>query len=128
MTASKPHKRTTKQQGDEAETWALHYVQQQGWSLVEANFRSTFGEIDLIVKQQQQLVFIEVKQRRSTQYGSAQAMVTTQKQQKIILTSQYFLQQFPQYQKYHLRYDVIAIDTQNATPVITWLPNAFYAY
>jgi putative endonuclease len=128
MTQSKTHKLTRKQQGAEAETWALTYVQQQNWQLVVANFRSTFGEIDLIVKQQQQLVFIEVKQRRSSHYGHAAAMVTPQKQHKIILTSQYFLQQFPQYQKYHLRYDVMAIDTQNTTPHITWLTNAFYAY
>jgi putative endonuclease len=118
----------SKTQGDQAEAWALDYLQKNGWQLVVANFRSAFGEIDLIVKQQQLLLFVEVKQRRSARFGSAQAMVTTQKQHKIILTSQYFLQQHSQYQQYHLRYDVIAIDTQGSTPQITWLPNAFYAY
>lgn len=130
MTTTKANKsaKTSKQSGTDAEAWALEHLQKQGWQLVVANFRSAFGEIDLIVKQQQLLAFVEVKQRRSANFGSAQAMVTPQKQQKIILTSQFFLQQQPQYQKYHLRYDVIAISTEQRTPSITWLTNAFYAY
>jgi putative endonuclease len=128
MTTTKINNSSNNHQGADAEKQALAYLQQQGWHLLYANYRSKFGEIDLIVQQGQTLLFVEVKQRSSAAFGSAQAMVTTQKQQKIILTSQYFLQQHPQYQKYHLRYDVIAISTAQADAQITWLPNAFYAH
>lgn len=125
MTTTKINKTN---QGADAEQLALDYLQQQGWCLLHANYRSKFGEIDLIVQQGQTLLFVEVKQRSSAAFGSAQAMVTAQKQQKIILTSQYFLQQHPHYQKYHLRFDVIAINTAQSDAQITWLPNAFYAH
>jgi len=129
MTATKANKPSTaKNQGAAAEALALTYLTEQGWETVTTNFRSTYGEIDLIVKQAQTLAFVEVKQRKNDRFGSAQAMVTPQKQQKIILTSQYFLQQHRQYQKFHLRYDVLAIDTHTGSPHITWLTNAFYAY
>lgn len=128
MTTTKINRPAKTHQGADAEQLALDYLQKQGWLLLYANYRSKFGEIDLIVQQGQTLLFVEVKQRSSAAYGTAQAMVTTTKQQKIILTSQYFLQQHPHYQKFHLRYDVIAINTAQSDVQITWLPNAFYAH
>ena len=129
MTAIKTSKplNTSKNQGAAAEALARAYLQEQGWELVAHNFRSSYGEIDLIIKQGLWLAFVEVKQRKSDRFGSAAAVVTPQKQHKIVLTSQYFLQAHRQYQNFHLRYDVLAIDTQSGSPHITWLTNAFYA-
>ncbi len=129
MTAFKTHKplNTSKNQGAAAEALARNYLLEQGWEVVAHNFRCSYGEIDLIIQQGQWLAFVEVKQRKTDRFGSAAAMVTPQKQHKIMLTSQYFLQVHRQYQKFHLRYDVLAIDTASGSPQITWLTNAFYA-
>ncbi|HMU66086.1 MAG TPA: YraN family protein, partial [Cellvibrionaceae bacterium] len=94
MTATKINKplNTSKNTGAAAEALARTYLQEQGWHVVAHNFRSSYGEIDLIIQQGQWLAFVEVKQRKSDRFGSAAAMVTPQKQHKIMLTSQYFLQ------------------------------------
>lgn len=114
----------SKQQGDLYEQQALAYLKKQGLTLILANFHSRLGEIDLIMLDGQQLVFVEVKARRQNNFGSALEAVTAAKQQKIIRTAQFFLSRHPQYQNHHCRFDVIAI-TINATSEIQWLKNAF---
>lgn len=98
----------THQQGAKAEDAAAIFMQQQGYQLVAQNFNTRFGEIDLIVQRVNQLVFVEVRQRKANSLVSALESITVAKQRKIIKAAQGFLQQHPQYHNHNCRFDVIA--------------------
>ncbi|NKI71390.1 YraN family protein [Collimonas pratensis] len=114
--------------GKLAEDQALRYLQRHGLKLVARNFRCKGGEIDLILSQpaaskgeQELLVFVEVRQRRSQRFGGAAASVTSAKQSRLILAAQVFLQRYPQPPA--CRFDVLAMDADN----IDWIRQAFEA-
>lgn len=114
--------RTAKQvEGAAAEQAALHYLQQQGLSLVESNFRCKGGEIDLIMQDGSNLVFVEVRKRADTRYGGAAASVTSRKQARLIIAAQTFLQRYKHPPS--CRFDILAMDGSRTT----WLKNAFDA-
>ncbi len=77
--------------GAAAEQVAADYLIQQGLVLVERNFRCRLGEIDLIMRDGQTLVFVEVRLRASSQFGGAAASIDGRKQQKLIATAQMYL-------------------------------------
>ncbi|MEE4246313.1 MAG: YraN family protein, partial [Kangiellaceae bacterium] len=70
---------------------AKKYLLQQGYKLVEANYRCNLGEIDLIFTHDNVYIFIEVKFRRNSAFGSAIESVTKQKQKKIIKAAEFYL-------------------------------------
>lgn len=114
----------SKQQGDVAEQIALDHLLSAGLTLVERNYRSRFGEIDLIMSKSSQLIFVEVRYRKSASYGSALESVNSAKQQRIIKTTQVYIQKTKHnYQNY--RFDVVAISLKNSQNEIVWLENAF---
>lgn len=117
---------TTKTQGDSWELYAEHYLVNNGLSLIAKNFYSRQGEIDLIMKDDDCLVFVEVKYRKNNQFGGAISAVTHQKQQKIIKTATFFLQQ-QNLNEYNTacRFDIVAIEGDVKNPKIQWLKNAF---
>lgn len=110
--------------GGEAEDRAAHWCRQRGWRLIERNFRSRGGELDLICLDGATLVFIEVRQRRSQRYGGAAASITRSKQHKLIRTAQLYLQTHPALAGHASRFDVIAL---GADQRIDWIKGAFTA-
>ena len=119
---------TTKSRGDEGEAKALVYLQDQGLTLVERNYRVARGpsargaEVDLIMRDKDgTLVFVEVRQRASTAHGGAAATISRGKQRKCILGAQYYLMNLREWPP--CRFDVIAIDGE----AIEWIPAAFDA-
>lgn len=111
--------RTPRQiEGDAAESRALDYLQKQGLSLVERNFRCKGGEIDLIMRDRDVLVFVEVRKRADPRYGGAAASVTARKQARLSIAAQTFLQRYRMPPP--CRFDVVAIDAD----VLNWLKNA----
>ena len=98
------------QLGKWAEQMALNLLQKQNYVWVTSNYHSRLGEVDLIVKRGQELVFVEVKARTIGNYGQACEMVTRTKQKKIIKTAMRFLQRYPSYQDFYCRFDVICFD------------------
>ncbi|AQV15781.1 YraN family protein [Acinetobacter pittii] len=98
------------QLGKWAEQTALNLLQKQNYVWVTSNYHSRGGEVDLIVKRGQELVFVEVKARTIGNYGQACEMVTRAKQKKIIKTAMRFLQRYPSYQDFYCRFDVICFD------------------
>jgi putative endonuclease len=114
--------RTAKQvAGDAAEERALHFLQQQGLVLVARNFRCKGGEIDLIMRDGNALVFVEVRQRKNASYGGAAASVTTRKQARLIIAAQTFLLRYKTPPP--CRFDVLAMDGQ----AMNWLKNVIEA-
>ena len=108
--------------GLKAEQLAETFLKAQGLTLVAHNFHCRFGEIDLIMLDNNVLVFTEVRLRSNAKFGSAAASITHTKQQKLAHTAEYYLQQHPH--KYACRFDAVLmnkIDHEN----IVWLKNIF---
>jgi len=91
--------------------------------MVLQNYHCRFGEIDLIMQDNKTLVFVEVRLRSNSKFGSAGASITPQKQQKLIATAQHYLQQ---HGDCLCRFDAILMDKADAKH-IEWLRNAFDA-
>jgi len=111
--------------GDAYEKVARHHLQKQGLAFVAQNVNFKGGEIDLIMKDEAQLVFIEVRFRQNKQFGGAAASVASKKQQRIILAAQLYLQKTFGNRPPSCRFDVVAIDGEGPNSQITWLKNAF---
>lgn len=112
-------------QGREAEARALAHLRAAGLTQLTQNYRCRYGEIDLVMREGSTLVFVEVRERRNTRFGSAAASVTRQKQEKIIATAQHFLQHHANLQQLAARFDVVALNTGNSSTPIEWLKAAF---
>ncbi len=78
--------------GVRAEKKASQFLRRQGLRLLQRNYRCRCGEIDLIMQDQQDLVFVEVRYRHADAHGGALASVDIHKQQRIIRTAQYYCQ------------------------------------
>ena len=109
--------------GLEAEKIAATFLVNHGLKLVARNYHCRYGEIDLVMKDAKTLVFIEVRLRSNSQFGSAGASITAQKQQKLILTAQHYLQN---HGDCHCRFDAILMDKADSNH-IEWVRNAFEA-
>jgi len=113
--------------GTIAELKATNYLLKKKYELLDYNFRSRFGEIDIIVKNKKFIVFVEVKARDENSLAEPKEFVDYRKQQRIIKTSGYYLATHPQYlQDYQVRYDVIEVITKNGRiKSLKHLENAF---
>lgn len=111
----------THQLGMEKEDLAASYLEKQGMQIVERNFRRKQGEIDIIGYHEKYLVFAEVKFRRGTEKGTAEAAVTYQKQKQICKVADYYRMLHKLGQNTMVRYDVVAIQGEE----IHWIQNAF---
>ena len=87
-------------------------MQAQGFELVRSNYYSRYGELDLVVKRDQELIFVEVKARAMTHYASAVESVALTKQRKMLKTALHFLHHYEEYQQFCYRFDVICFDFQ----------------
>ena len=109
--------------GQLAKEKACKFLQQQGLTLIEKNYRCRNGEIDLIMQDKNQLVFVEVRYRKCESYGTAIETVDQNKINKLISTAQYYISSnqldIPS------RFDVVGFDA-SLNP--NWISNAFSAY
>ncbi|EMA4504184.1 YraN family protein [Enterobacter hormaechei] len=117
-----PGQLSRKQTGDALELKARRWLEGKGLRFVAANVRGRGGEIDLIMKDGQTIVFVEVRYRQSSRFGGAAASVTLAKQQKLLQTAHLWLARHNgSFDTVDCRFDVVAF-TGNA---IDWLKNAF---
>ena len=107
--------------GVAAESRAAQYLQQQGLTIVERNYRSRYGEIDLIARDGEALVFVEVRSRRSAQFGGAAASIDAAKQRKLANTAQNYLNRLKKTPP--CRFDAVLL-AGDAGPV-EWIKDAF---
>lgn len=110
--------------GKEGEDLAVNYLKRAGFRIVERNFRCRFGEIDIIAKDGETLVFLEVKTRTSASYGDPEAAVDQAKQKKISLVSLHYLQS-RNIADIPVRYDVVAVERSSAGDQIRLIKDAF---
>jgi putative endonuclease len=95
--------------GDRGENLALKKLKSSGYRILGRNFKSKFGEIDIIAKEGDVLVFIEVKTRWSQKFGRPEEAITPWKIQKIIKAGQYYKLLHPETPE-AMRLDVVAVD------------------
>lgn len=117
---------TSYKKGQATEAFALQYLTQHGLVFIDKNVHCRQGEIDLIMKDQETFVFIEVKFRKNNHFGGAIAAISKAKQQKIKHCVAFFLHKM-KLNEYNTpcRFDVIALEGDINQPQITWLKNAF---
>lgn len=158
-----PKQQTSQSNGKKGEKLALEYLQQKSLSIITSNQRSKFGEIDIIalessppqtrlsmstIKREKTIVFVEVKYRNNSQFGSPAEYVDARKQAKILCTAEAYMleQQLHKVKNLNIRFDILAIqptkwgndtsiqdeeseifmDTADKlTYKISWLKNAF---
>lgn len=107
--------------GADKEAVAASYLESRGVTILERNFRCRQGEIDLIARQGEYLVFAEVKYRGTKEKGNALEAVGPVKQAKICRVADYYRAVHGYGDDTSVRYDVIGIQGEE----ILWIPNAF---
>jgi putative endonuclease len=107
--------------GRSAESRAERYLKSQGLTLVVRNWRCRFGEIDLVMRDGETLVFVEVRLRSHACYGGAAASVTAGKQRKLVATARLYLASLLTLPA--CRFDVIALCDDSSVP--EWIQSAF---
>ena len=117
MNLNKPRYNYSVTKGKSSENSALQYLQQNGLRLITQNFHSRFGEIDLVMLDNDTYVFVEVKQR-ATGINDGIESITLSKQRKLMRTAQYYLVKLGR--DVACRFDALIIDGQNNCE---WLKN-----
>ncbi len=110
--------------GRAAEALAAEHLRGMGYTILEHNFRTPVGEIDLIARQGGVLVFVEVKSRRTHRRGNPKYAVSPAKQRKISMTALTYLKKHHQ-THCRARFDVVTVQQEDACARIEVIPNAF---
>lgn len=110
-----------REEGKKYEEQAAKYLMENGFILLEQNFRCRQGEVDLIGLHEECLVFVEVKYRKNSVSGMPEEAVNAAKQQKICRVSDYYRLTHPCENKRQVRYDVVAVCGKQ----LLWHRNAF---
>jgi putative endonuclease len=111
--------------GRSGEQSAERFLCRKGMAVVARNYRCPQGEIDLVMRDGDTLVFVEVRQRASTAYGSPLETVSAAKQRKLTAAAQHFLLSQKISSRQALRFDVIGIVSGDAGETMDWIANAF---
>jgi len=113
--------------GKQAEESACRYLLDNGLKLIEKNYKCRGGEIDLVMRHNDSIVFVEVRYRHTNRFGSGAESVVKRKQDKIILAAMHYLQTHRKAAAAASRFDVISIRDNFGKNDIEWIQNAFQA-
>ena len=108
--------------GKLAEELAARFLEKRGLAVLARNVRCRGGELDLVCRDEQTLVFVEVRLRRSEAFGGAAASITATKQRRVILAARHYLATHGK-SECACRFDCVLLDGEN----IDWLRDAFAA-
>lgn len=112
-----------RQKGKIGEELAINYLKKKGYKIIETNFSCKLGEIDIIAKEGETICFIEVKYRKTKEYGTSIEAIDTKKVHKLVNASKYYCM-LNKMIDVPLRFDVIGIDISEKTPNYTLIKNA----
>ncbi len=120
-----PKQNPRKELGIRGEQAAALFLERCGLTILERNWTCKFAEIDIIALEENQLVFCEVKTRKSCKAGTPASAVTPTKQKRYCRAAAFYMQQHPEV-GLHIRFDVVAIFVDHDTRAhLTWYKNAF---
>ncbi len=111
--------------GDQFEDLALGHAMRDGLKLITRNFNCRYGEVDLIMRDREVVVFLEVRYRKSQGFGGALDSVGASKRDRLSKAASLFLQAHPALAHHPCRFDVMAISGSVDSPNINWQRNAF---
>ncbi len=111
--------------GRQAERHAEKYLHRQGLTTLNKNYQCRFGELDLIMQDGDELVFIEVRLRSKQGFGSGADSITYHKQQRLTATAKHYLTQHSRGLNQYCRFDVISVDGGLTCRHVNWIKNAF---
>ncbi|OGT70778.1 MAG: YraN family protein [Gammaproteobacteria bacterium RIFCSPLOWO2_02_FULL_57_10] len=113
--------------GEAQERAAADYLVAQGLQMICANFQCKLGEIDLIMRSPTSLIFVEVRYRRSTAYGTPAESVNYRKQLKLMRTAQSYLKSLQLTNRIPCRFDILGISPgpQPGSLSFDWIQGAF---
>ena len=119
-------KSDNKVKGNFGEKIVLKYLNKYGYEILDKNFESSYGEIDIIFKDKNYIVFAEIKSRTSVKYGLPAESVTKYKKRHILNTAKYYLYK-NEGLKCDVRFDVIEVYfRKNNVPLINHIKNVFW--
>lgn len=124
MSGAKPPARA---RGDWAEQMAVEYLKAAGLRLLARNYLCRSGEIDLVMQHGEGTVFVEVRYRAGSDFGSAAESIDLRKQQKVVRAAQHYLLRHPVAAAGDCRFDVVVIAGAPAQHRIEWITDAFQA-
>ena len=111
------------ERGEWAEDLAAQHLLANGLKPVQRNHRCRWGEIDLIMRDRQTLVFVEVRFRSRANYGNGAQSVDARKQCKLINAAEHYLQSHATLRDVPCRFDVVSVSKNNSQ----WIKDAFQA-
>jgi putative endonuclease len=114
----------TLKRGRAGEDLAVDYLLKKGYRVLDRNYRYEHGEIDIVAEDGNVLVFVEVKARRSKQFGEPEDAVTFRKRERIRRTADGYIYTH-NIEDQDCRFDVIAVDYEKKNPQIRHIENAF---
>lgn len=114
------NKTKNKIEGNVGEVLSVNFLKKKGYKILETNFKTKFGEIDIIAKDQNIIVFVEVKRRETLKYGRPIEAIDYRKEAKIKMAAEYYLNKTKNYDA-DVRFDVIEIVGEE----ISHIENAF---
>jgi putative endonuclease len=110
--------------GRRSEELAVSHLKKRGYKILERNYRTRLGEIDIIARDGRSLAFVEVKARKSTSFGNPKWAVTPKKQMKISMVALEYLKRTGQ-SNAKARFDVVTIIADKTEPHVELIQNAF---
>jgi putative endonuclease len=110
--------------GKKGEDIAVAYLKSRGYRIVERNYKCPLGEIDIVARDGDSIVFVEVKSRKSEEFGDPQLAVGLEKQKKVSRISLMYLKEKHLY-PCNARFDVVAIKMLPDGSTIELIQNAF---
>jgi putative endonuclease len=110
--------------GRKCEEIAARHLENNGYRILEKNYRTSRGEIDIIARDNDFIVFVEVKARQTDRYGNPKAAVTSDKQRKISMVALHYLKSTGQLTN-RARFDVVAVHPPDSCQGIEIVKNAF---
>ena len=122
-----PAESNTRSAGARYEELALDHLRGAGLTLIECNYTCRYGEIDLVMRERETVVFVEVRYRRSNAFGGGIDSVNAAKRAKLVRAARAFLAGHPRLADSTCRFDVVAIGDEARAPSIDWRRNAFEA-
>lgn len=114
-----------KKSGMDAERTAERFLNRNGLKTLLRNAYCRMGEIDLVMQEQDTIVFVEVRKRSHSAYGGAAQSVNYRKQRKLIQTARYLMLSHPKWSERPCRFDVIAFEAGSDITDPTWYRDAF---
>lgn len=115
----------TRAAGARYEDVALDHLERAGLALIARNYSCRYGEIDLVMRERDIVVFVEVRYRRSREFGGGIDSVHAGKRAKLVRAARAFLADHPRLASAACRFDVLAIADAAGAPSLDWRRNAF---